>query len=51
MFSDASTVINVDIENEMKKSFLDYSMSVIVSRALPDVRDGLKPGTITFRQE
>lgn len=36
-------VIPVDIENEMKKSFLDYSMSVIVSRALPDVRDGLKP--------
>ncbi len=38
-----SKVIAVDIENEMKKSFLDYSMSVIVSRALPDVRDGLKP--------
>ena len=36
-------VIDVDIEKEMKKSFLDYSMSVIVSRALPDVRDGLKP--------
>ncbi len=36
-------VIPVDIEREMKKSFLDYSMSVIVSRALPDVRDGLKP--------
>ncbi len=36
-------VILVDIEDEMKKSFLDYSMSVIVSRALPDVRDGLKP--------
>ena len=36
-------IINVDIEREMKKSFLDYSMSVIVSRALPDVRDGLKP--------
>ncbi len=36
-------VIRVDIEDEMKKSFLDYSMSVIVSRALPDVRDGLKP--------
>lgn len=36
-------LINVDIEKEMKKSFLDYSMSVIVSRALPDVRDGLKP--------
>ncbi|MBQ3331511.1 MAG: DNA gyrase subunit A, partial [Ruminococcus sp.] len=36
-------VINVDINREMRKSFLDYSMSVIVSRALPDVRDGLKP--------
>ena len=36
-------IINVDVEKEMKKSFLDYSMSVIVSRALPDVRDGLKP--------
>lgn len=34
---------NIDIEQEMKKSFLDYSMSVIVARALPDVRDGLKP--------
>lgn len=38
-----SKIISVDIEREMKKSFLDYSMSVIVSRALPDVRDGLKP--------
>lgn len=36
-------VIDVDIEKEMKQSFLAYSMSVIVSRALPDVRDGLKP--------
>lgn len=36
-------VIDVDIEKEMRQSFLDYSMSVIVSRALPDVRDGLKP--------
>lgn len=36
-------VIPVDIEREMRKSFLEYSMSVIVSRALPDVRDGLKP--------
>ena len=35
--------VNVNIINEMKTSFLDYSMSVIVSRALPDVRDGLKP--------
>lgn len=36
-------IITVDINDEMKKSFLDYSMSVIVSRALPDARDGLKP--------
>ena len=40
---DNQKIINVDLEKEMKKSFLDYSMSVIVSRALPDVRDGLKP--------
>ena len=33
----------IDIENEMRKSYLDYAMSVIVGRALPDVRDGLKP--------
>lgn len=38
-----STLIVRDIEREMKDAFLDYSMSVIVSRALPDVRDGLKP--------
>ena len=43
MFDDKSKVILTDIEQEMKKSFLEYSMSVIVSRALPDVRDGLKP--------
>lgn len=36
-------VVDVNIEDEMKKSFIDYAMSVIVSRALPDVRDGLKP--------
>lgn len=36
-------IIDVDLKKEMRKSFLDYSMSVIVSRALPDVRDGLKP--------
>lgn len=36
-------IIPIDIEKELKKSFLEYSMSVIVSRALPDVRDGLKP--------
>jgi DNA gyrase subunit A len=37
------TIIPVDIETEMKKSFIDYAMSVIADRALPDVRDGLKP--------
>ncbi|MBQ3068506.1 MAG: DNA gyrase subunit A [Clostridia bacterium] len=36
-------LLSVDLEKEMKKSFLEYSMSVIVARALPDVRDGLKP--------
>ncbi len=36
-------IIPVDLDKEMRKSFLDYSMSVIVERALPDVRDGLKP--------
>jgi DNA gyrase subunit A len=43
LINDYSKVIQRDIEKEMRKSFLDYSMSVIVSRALPDVRDGLKP--------
>jgi DNA gyrase subunit A len=36
-------IIKVNIENQMKSAYIDYSMSVIVSRALPDVRDGLKP--------
>ena len=36
-------IIPVNIEEQMKSSYIDYSMSVIVSRALPDVRDGLKP--------
>lgn len=36
-------IIKVDIESEMRKSYIDYSMSVIVARALPDVRDGFKP--------
>ena len=36
-------IIPVEIVKEMKKSYIDYAMSVIVSRALPDVRDGLKP--------
>jgi len=36
-------ILKIDIENEMRTAYIDYSMSVIVSRALPDVRDGLKP--------
>lgn len=40
---DQERIIKVDIESEMKKSYIDYSMSVIVARALPDVRDGFKP--------
>ncbi|MEG2244987.1 MAG: DNA gyrase subunit A, partial [Erysipelotrichaceae bacterium] len=43
MDSITERVLEVDISKEMRKSFLDYSMSVIVARALPDVRDGLKP--------
>ncbi|NLC83819.1 MAG: hypothetical protein GX749_01905, partial [Ruminococcaceae bacterium] len=38
-----TTIIPVELEEEMKKSFIDYAMSVISDRALPDVRDGLKP--------
>ncbi|MCA9705251.1 MAG: DNA gyrase subunit A, partial [Myxococcales bacterium] len=41
MVSDQKTALN--IEDEMRSSFLDYAMSVIISRALPDARDGLKP--------
>ncbi len=41
--TDLSNEVNIYIEDEIKASYLDYSMSVIVSRALPDVRDGLKP--------
>ena len=36
-------IIRINIEEEMKTAYIDYSMSVIVSRALPDVRDGMKP--------
>ena len=39
----AKYLVPIDIEAEMKASYLDYSMSVIIGRALPDVRDGLKP--------
>ena len=43
MAEHAKEVIRVNIEDEMRQSYLDYAMSVIVGRALPDVRDGLKP--------
>ena len=36
-------IVSVDINEEMKQCYIDYAMSVIVARALPDVRDGLKP--------
>ncbi len=41
--ADGEKIIQINIENEMKSAYIDYAMSVIVSRALPDVRDGLKP--------
>ncbi len=41
--AEGEKIIPINIENEMKTAYIDYSMSVIVSRALPDVRDGLKP--------
>ena len=40
---ETQTIVEVDIEKRMKDAFIDYAMSVIISRALPDVRDGLKP--------
>ena len=43
MFGENQTIIPIEVEQEMKKSFLAYSMAVIVGRALPDVRDGFKP--------
>ncbi|WCM42841.1 DNA gyrase subunit A [Flavobacterium sp. CBA20B-1] len=43
MISEGEKLIPINIEEEMKSAYIDYSMSVIVSRALPDVRDGLKP--------
>ncbi len=43
MANDTERILPVVIEDEMKKSYIDYAMSVIVSRALPDIRDGLKP--------
>jgi hypothetical protein BACCOPRO_02618 len=43
MIQETDRIKQVNIEEEMKSSYIDYSMSVIVSRALPDVRDGFKP--------
>ena len=42
-YLETQTILNIDIEKRMREAFIDYAMSVIVSRALPDVRDGLKP--------
>jgi len=39
----AKEVLSVDVKDELKKSYLDYAMSVIIGRALPDARDGMKP--------
>ncbi|NLB55388.1 MAG: DNA gyrase subunit A [Lentisphaerae bacterium] len=44
MPTNQDSITNINIRDELQRSFLDYSMSVIVSRALPDVRDGMKPG-------
>src|SRR5512137_1891549 len=41
--AEGEKIIQINVEEEMKSAYIDYSMSVIVSRALPDVRDGLKP--------
>ena len=43
MINNQGKILPIDLRYEMKKSYIDYAMSVIVSRALPDVRDGLKP--------
>ena len=39
----SNSIIPINVEDELRKSYLDYAMSVIVGRALPDARDGLKP--------
>ena len=41
--AEGENIIPINIEDEMRGAYIDYSMSVIISRALPDVRDGLKP--------
>ena len=44
MYTENERIDPVNIEDEMKRAYIDYSMSVIIGRALPDARDGLKPG-------
>ena len=46
-----NNLIDVNLTSEMKTSFIDYAMSVIVARALPDVRDGLNRFTVGFSME
>lgn len=43
MIDNQERITQIDVESQMKQAYIDYSMSVIVSRALPDVRDGFKP--------
>jgi len=43
IYTQNEKVVPISVTDEMKKSFIDYSMSVIISRALPEIRDGLKP--------
>ena len=43
MYTENETIIKTSITQRMQSAYIDYSMSVIISRALPDVRDGLKP--------
>ena len=45
---DNDRIIKINIEEEMRSSYIDYSMSVIVARALPDVRDGFKPAVFSL---
>ena len=44
MYAQNDRIESVNLEDEMQRAYIDYSMSVIVGRALPDARDGLKPG-------
>ena len=47
---DNQVILDLGIENEVKTAYIDYAMSVIIGRALPDVRDGLKPVQCLFAQ-